>query len=521
MLPPSGHSGDPGPRRGAAATQYLWCNPAGKVSWQAPPGALVPPPPRRHTSPYAQPTPFTNNLVRTIEDIEAMAQQRALVNIKPSKGRTSIKMGRTFRRSLSMPPKQARTFPRRPTNIRAQTGARTASPYLGSPQSPCSQYTGRQTLGIEEWQSDFDSMLHAVTKNDPSYTVLKCHDGEVPLISDHRHKAWSIRFGNTGAPEHVEMIAAALKDCSTVRTVDFSYCLLGNSATKALSAGLNSSVVHFHAAGNSLRAAVVPALNLALGKMHFLQTINLRDNCIAEAGAATLAEGLNNRSALTRIDLGRNRVGTKGVEALALALGSCSGLREVGLFYNGIMDLGAKYIATHMKKCSKLEKLDLGANEIGDEGIKAICCRATEELYGWPNITTLELRANRIRDAGARALAKLLSTHPLVRTVLVDGNQIKNPGAAAIIAGLGDAAPLIVPEFNKLSPHHQTLARTTAFGMRTVSAELNQMRVESPTDLLQLTKKCDDPAFRPKPCIFPDQSPFSTGAEMAARVQLK
>ena len=112
-----------------------------------------------------------------------------------------------------------------------------------------------------------------MARNDPSCTVLQCHDAQVPLLQEQRDQAWAIRFGNTGQPEHVEMIAAALKgadaalrcerlnraatECSVVRTVDFSYCLVGNSAMKVLVSGLNSSVLHLYVAGNSLRAAVV------------------------------------------------------------------------------------------------------------------------------------------------------------------------------------------------------------------------------------------------------------------------
>ena len=169
ILPPSGHTGDPGPRRGAGGTQLLWYNTAGKVSWRQPPGVLSPPPPLRRVSPFVQPGPFTNNLVRTIEDIEHLAQQRSIVrtshhtqqllrsvlqvDIRPGNCRISLRMGRDYREGLPIPPKHqritGRRAPQRPprltTNRRGQ-GAQTASPYLRSPASPCSQYTGR-TIG--------------------------------------------------------------------------------------------------------------------------------------------------------------------------------------------------------------------------------------------------------------------------------------------------------------------------------------------------------------------------------------
>ena len=73
-------------------------------------------------------------------------------------------------------------------------------------------------------------------------------------------------------------------------------------------------------------------------------------------------------------------------------------------------------IAALLKKCAQLEEIDLGANEITDagsyspavvlalssvsEGVVALCHRVTEKLYGWPHLSTLELRANQIGDSG-------------------------------------------------------------------------------------------------------------------------
>jgi len=273
---------------------------------------------------------------------------------------------------------------------------------------------------------------------------------------------------------------------------------------KVLLGGLNSSIVHLYVAGNSLRAAVASPLNKALKKTHFLQTLNLGDNCLGEAGAVSLAEGLYNRPALTSIDIARNRIGAVGTEALAAALGTCTALKKIGFFYNGIMDRGTMAIAGLLKKCAQLEEIDLGANEITDAGVVTLCYRVTEKVYGWPRLSTLELRANQIGDSGARALAELLSRHPVMRTVRVDGNRITNPGSEALVRGLGDAAPLIVPGFKEMSPLRRTLARTTAFGMRIVSAEMNRMKVDSPTEILQLTKKLGGGGTRPKPNFIPE-----------------
>ena len=110
--------------------------------------------------------------------------------------------------------------------------------------------------------------------------------------------------------DRLNRAARLCSECSVVRTVDFSYCLVGNSAMKVLMSGLNSSVVHLYVAGNSLRAAVVhcsmlptsfilirtvcqaSSLNGALKKMHFLQTLNLRDNCLGESLLIWLSQAI-------------------------------------------------------------------------------------------------------------------------------------------------------------------------------------------------------------------------------------
>ena len=71
-----------------------------------------------------------------------------------------------------------------------------------------------------------------------------------------------------------------------------------------------------------------------------------------------------------------------------------------------IGDDGTKALCDKFMSSETLEQLHLGNNSIGDEGIKQLC---NKFLRGNKTLTKLDLRSNRFRDEGKKALRAVLS----------------------------------------------------------------------------------------------------------------
>jgi internalin A len=151
----------------------------------------------------------------------------------------------------------------------------------------------------------------------------------------------------------------------------------------------------------------------ALAALTGLTSLDLRNNEIGEAGAASIAK----LTGLTSLNLGGNRIGEAGAASIA----RLTGLTSLNLWDNRIGEAGAASIA----KLTGLTSLDLGANQIGDAGAASIA-----RLTG---LTSLNLWGNPIGDAGAASIASLTG----LTSLNLGFNRIGEAGAASIASLTG------------------------------------------------------------------------------------
>jgi Ran GTPase-activating protein (RanGAP) involved in mRNA processing and transport len=139
-----------------------------------------------------------------------------------------------------------------------------------------------------------------------------------------------------------------------------------------------------------------------------------------------LAEALKNNHKLTSLNLGSNAIEAEGARALAAALNT-SALTSLHLSGCSINDEGAQALAEVLADGgAALTTLDLGHNAIGREGAEALA----KALMANDVLTSLLLRGNWLRDAGARALAQAFGA---LTSLDLGSNAINDEGAIALI----------------------------------------------------------------------------------------
>lgn len=150
--------------------------------------------------------------------------------------------------------------------------------------------------------------------------------------------------------------------------------------------------------------------------LQLLEVLNLSINRFGVEGMLALSTALGNGSLprLLTLDLTGNVLGSAGAEILAsiLSRGALPGLEVLKLGRNGIGDQGLVALARQLRLLPELRDICLHSNGIGDEGIGALL--ANLRPVEFRQLRTLNLRNNRINDAGCSILIEAFEGHALL-----------------------------------------------------------------------------------------------------------
>jgi len=139
-----------------------------------------------------------------------------------------------------------------------------------------------------------------------------------------------------------------------------------------------------------------------------LRQIYLTKNAVGDAGAISIAQGINLLERMDTLHLSDNMIGDAGVVALAKATPKL-GLTTIVLTRNPFGDAGAEAFAAGLSKPENYERLEwlfLNETKIADKGAAAI---GKALLTGAKELNRLALQDNQIGDEGSKAFADAIN----------------------------------------------------------------------------------------------------------------
>eukprot|EP00283_Hemiselmis_rufescens_P020931 CAMPEP_0173437088 /NCGR_PEP_ID=MMETSP1357-20121228/17842_1 /TAXON_ID=77926 /ORGANISM="Hemiselmis rufescens, Strain PCC563" /LENGTH=286 /DNA_ID=CAMNT_0014402249 /DNA_START=10 /DNA_END=870 /DNA_ORIENTATION=+ len=182
-------------------------------------------------------------------------------------------------------------------------------------------------------------------------------------------------------------------------------------------------------------AGLVPryqaALDSLLDARGEQRTARLSFKQLGDEGAEKMAGLLKTGTcrSLTGLDISCNSIGVAGCKAIASSLSSNTAIISLDLSANAIGDEGASALANALAFNSTLQNIDLHACSIGDEGAAAL---ANVLIDGNITVSGLNLKANYIKDGGAKKLAEAVLKSRSLRCMITTSNDIEREGQMAL-----------------------------------------------------------------------------------------
>lgn len=228
--------------------------------------------------------------------------------------------------------------------------------------------------------------------------------------------------------EGAKAIAELLKNNPILRVLELNNNMIDYSGFTSLAEAFleNSTIRSLHLNGNYGGALGANALAKGLEGNKSLRELYLHGNYVGDEGIRALMSGLSSRKGkLAVLDIGNNSISSKGAYHVAEYIKNCKSLLWINLYMNDIGDEGAEKIADALKQNRSITTIDLGGNNIHSKGASAIARVLKDNSV----ITSLDLAYNPIGADGAKALSEVLKFHGNINTLKLGWCQIGATGA--------------------------------------------------------------------------------------------
>ena len=178
-----------------------------------------------------------------------------------------------------------------------------------------------------------------------------------------------------------------------------------------------------------------------------------------EAFVAYLEETYEDNDGLDLVIQGNDKYNFTNRIDDAQLLVLCNTLRSVAIYivdidlrYNKITDAGAKALADLISKAPRLLGLNLQGNAIKSEGAQYLA----EALKECTNLQMLNLNLNKIKTNGAMMVTELLFTHDKLLSLNLGNNKIDHDGIIGILSVL-NSSNYTLEELNIENPVYKTI----------------------------------------------------------------
>jgi cortexillin 1/2 len=220
-------------------------------------------------------------------------------------------------------------------------------------------------------------------------------------------------------------LASKIAHLNYLKSVEAS----GNRADTRMITLFNSeTVTDLHLDHRPLRLEGAGALSKTLPAHDETENLSLVNSGIDDAALKPIADVLEKLS-LKVLDLSRNEITGDGLAELSKGITNNLSLTELNLENNKINDAGIAHLATALAAKPAITSVNLNGNQIGAAGVKSLKDQIghNERVF-----TRLHLNNNKLGDAGAAAVATLLSSNSTITHVHLSGNGIGDAGVASL-----------------------------------------------------------------------------------------
>ncbi|GET88657.1 hypothetical protein, conserved [Leishmania tarentolae] len=228
----------------------------------------------------------------------------------------------------------------------------------------------------------------------------------------------------------------------SIITLDLQYNSLGAEAGVAIAQGLqrNDSLCHLMLAGNPLGGRCGAALGEALRQNMSLAVLDLFNTDLNMEALVHIVRSLEMNKGLSSLNIGRPLLRGDDelqsvVNHLSIALQRNSTLEELHMAYFGLVDDCLQTLVLALCR-SAVTTLCIKGNKLSQDAGQLLA-RLLDRRHDFRN---LDLSHNRLRDAGAEALAKGVAHHPKLESLCLESCTISERGLVVLVESLKSCA---------------------------------------------------------------------------------
>ncbi|XP_078067149.1 protein NLRC5 isoform X2 [Mustelus asterias] len=230
----------------------------------------------------------------------------------------------------------------------------------------------------------------------------------------------------------------------------------------------------------------------ALKLCHRLEEINLQDNELGDAGITALLDALPQIRSLRRIELGGNNITVNGILTIANAISTCPNILDISVsdggniatvrFFTGSatspMNRSSGSLSPSME-CegnheALLRKLSLVNCKLAAQHVPAL----SRILQRCPQLASLDLSDNELKDAGLRRLVEILPDFDISKLINLSNNGTSEDGVLCLASALKKCPRMFEVEVSL--KHHQTVL--LKFAEQQEDIEVRDERKTPPVD---------------------------------------
>uniref|UniRef100_A0A7N0SYB9 WPP domain-containing protein n=1 Tax=Kalanchoe fedtschenkoi TaxID=63787 RepID=A0A7N0SYB9_KALFE len=236
------------------------------------------------------------------------------------------------------------------------------------------------------------------------------------------------------ALEVMSIFSSALKGCK-LRFLDLSNNAMGEKGVNAFEGLFRSQnqLEELYLINDGISEEAARAVCDFIPSTDKLRILHFHNNMTGDEGAVAIAEIVSRSPSLEDFRCSSTRVDSEGGVALAEALGSCTRIKKLDLRDNMFGVEAGLALCKPISRFADLTEVYLSYLNLEDEAAIAISNALKESA---PSLEVLELAGNDITAEAASALAALIQAKQFLTKLNLSENELKDEGASVISEAL-------------------------------------------------------------------------------------